>query len=258
MTNSSPNHGRRAKFDLAKSIKEEEVKPEEVSLRPRRKKKKKWMTFVLAIVMFAAGAGMAYAAWTLTKADSAADSIAVVNEDIKNKLENVVPFDDPNAEAADQSAGEITVGIDALVAPSIGLAAPVVHWGASADGNIEVPDSPTVSAFNNSAPLGSVEGSTMITGHVNLPDGTGYSPMSTIVDLKAGDLVVTAGADGVREDWKVTGSKIVDRNGLTPDMWDKSGDRKLVLVTCAGELNSSGTGIVFNENLIVTAVPVAS
>lgn len=225
----------------------------ELSKKARTTGTRRTVQAMIVVLLIAAGVAMVLTALSLVKTEPAP------SEDIKGLLENAVPFDNPTVvpePKAQQALQTLALGPDTLSAPSIGLQAPVVHWGASSEGKLEIPDSPTVSAFTRSAALGASEGSTLIAGHVNLPDGSGYSPMSSIVKLKAGDLVATTGPTGSREEWKVTGSRIVSRDGLTPDMWQTTGPRQLVLVTCAGELNSNGTRIIFNENLIVTAVPI--
>ncbi|MBL3685662.1 class F sortase [Leucobacter zeae] len=150
------------------------------------------------------------------------------------------------------------LGPDMLAAPEVDLSIPLTRLGLDAAGDFQVPDSAEASIYSDGAQLGPDQrkGSVFALGHVNFPDGS-FAPMASIAKLTPGSRITTTDSDGDREEWMATSMKVVPRDGLTPDMWSLGGDRRLVLVTCAGEINAS-VGVVteFTENLVVIAEPV--
>jgi len=178
------------------------------------------------------------------------------NDSIRAALEHAQPFNDPNAAPAvvpTSSIGELSPML--LVAPAAQLRVPLVSLGLNGDGDIAIPPAEQASVYTGSVPLDSSTGSTLISGHVSAPDTGEFAPMSHIVALRPGDLVVTVDDAGTRQDWRVVSSEVVDRDGLRPSMWAADGDRQLVLITCAGETGAVAEGVEFTDNLIVTAVP---
>jgi hypothetical protein len=47
----------------------------------------------------------------------------------------------------------------------------------------------------------------------------------------------------------------VDRNRLTPRVFEQDVVRRLVLVTCTGRVTTAGGGFHYRRNLVVEAVP---
>ncbi|UGS28377.1 class F sortase [Microbacterium resistens] len=121
-------------------------------------------------------------------------------------------------------------------------------------GDFEIPAPERAGVFTGSAPLNADRGSTLIAGHVVDRAGA-LAPMAQLALLGAGDVVSTADETGQRRDWVVVASEVVPRDGLRPEMWQQDGDRRLVLITCAGRLDDSTGAVEFVDNLVVTAVP---
>lgn len=209
--------------------------------------------FVVIVALLAGSLGLASFGVTELLLGSESTSI-------RHELENVQAFNDPNPVPVAVSESEIpTLAPNLVVAPSVGLHAPLVSMGLDDRGDIAISsDAGEATLFTESVPLGSLEGSTLIAGHVTYPDSGAYAPMSQIVALRPGDLVITLDAAGHRTDWRVTRAEVVARDGLRAEMWAPTGPRQLVLITCAGETGQVDEGTVFTDNLVVTAVPDTS
>ncbi|WP_424936522.1 MULTISPECIES: class F sortase [Bacteria] len=149
------------------------------------------------------------------------------------------------------------LGPHMLSAPAAGLRVPLVPLGLDDKGDFAVPSPEKAAVFTDGAPLEAETGSTFIAGHV--VDRTGrFAPMARLSALRPGDRIVTADGAGARRHWYVTAATVVARDGLDPSMWATAGPRQLVLVTCAGRIDTSvGAAAQFADNLVVTAVPVS-
>lgn len=175
---------------------------------------------------------------------------------LKAALESPTPFQVDPATVTPAPAPQVSeLGPDTLASPAVDLRIPLVHLGLGDDGNFAIPTSDKASVFTDGAALDASEGSTFIAGHVVNKVGH-FAPMAQLASLNAGDRVITTDDAGTRHDWIVTGSRVVTRAGLTASMWDRTGPRQLVLVTCAGEIDPTvGAVTQFTENLVVTAMP---
>lgn len=182
-------------------------------------------------------------------------SEATATDDLRHALAEPVLFDAKDAiEPAAPPKKDYPAAT--LAAPEASLEVPLVDTGRNADGDLAIPSAELAGVFTESAALSADAGSTLVAGHV--ADGLGvFAPMAQLALLNAGDAVVTVDAEGLRTDWVVVSSTMIPRVGLPEEMWQKSGERKLVLVTCAGPTRESNGGIHFTENLVVTAVPRA-
>lgn len=171
-------------------------------------------------------------------------------------LESPTTFD-AGATVAHAAPAAITTAYapGTLAAPEVSLSVPLETTGRDDAGDLVIPKADKAGVFSESAPLSATTGSTFVAGHVVDRAGT-FAPMAQLALLKAGDPVVTVDENGARHDWTVVSSAVVPRDGLTADMWRTDGDRRLVLVTCAGRIDEATGGMVsFEDNLVVTAVP---
>jgi hypothetical protein len=105
--------------------------------------------------------------------------------------------------------------------------------------------------------FGGDRGTTLLVGHVT-NDGPGV--FVDLARLRARDLVYVTSADGRRTSWRVVSRRTVPKDALPDSLWSHEGPRRLVLVTCGGEvveaLNHDGTlSREYLDNLLVTAVP---
>lgn len=180
---------------------------------------------------------------------------ATTQDELRSALEAPAPFDVPGAAAvADATLPAQDYPPNTLAAPGVSLTVPLEYTGLTELGDLAIPIPEHAGIFTGSAPLAADAGSTLIAGHVTDPQGA-FAPMAQLALLKAGDLVVTVDADGTRRDWTVIASTVIPRIGLPQDLWQSTGERKLILVTCASPAQAN-TGVVnFTDNLVVTAVP---
>lgn len=111
-----------------------------------------------------------------------------------------------------------------------------------------------VGVATEAAGLGDGEGTTLLSGHVSVGmiPGAMY-PLSTV---HAGDIVTITLADGKVQRWQVVSMAMYTRPGLPANLFSKTGERRLALVTCAGELiRGPHGGLEYEKNLVVTAIP---
>jgi RNA polymerase sigma factor (sigma-70 family) len=139
--------------------------------------------------------------------------------------------------------------------PRLGASA-VIGSAAVTDGVLSAPRDPgVVGLWAGSAPLSSDSGEVTITGHVAW-DGMGPFAFARLTFLRDGDLVHTSDRQGRQTVWRVTSvvarPKIagIDRNAFA----GKTGERKLVLITCGGTYDSATRS--YADDVYVTAVPV--
>lgn len=111
--------------------------------------------------------------------------------------------------------------------------------------------------LNTTAELRSDEGSTLVAGHVT--QNRVHGALYFLGKLTAGSQVRTWDADGNRVDWVVTSVRMYNKQALPADIYDPSGKRQLVLVTCGGNIFQLPSGRWTHEsNIVVTAVPASS
>lgn len=156
-----------------------------------------------------------------------------------------------------------TITKNTLRAPAVQLNMPIVAKGKTLissrqengqtinDYAIDVPVSFQSGWLNTSAPLTGSTGTSVITGHVNYPNGN-FAPMSAIKLLGSGDIVLTTDDAGVLSRWSVSKTYNVNQSEFSTitNSKDKDGARRLLLVTC--QLDSNG---YYTKNYAVEAVP---
>lgn len=180
-----------------------------------------------------------------------------VNEDhaIRNALEHPKTFNNPAA-VPEPAAAIPPLGPSMVTAPSVGMRLGWVSLGRDNRGDLQIPKSSRAALFNESAPIDASTGTSLLAAHVNGEDGTSWAPFHLLSDLQAGSRIITSSASGVRADWVVTTAEVIKRADFTRAYWTPTGPRRLVLVTCAGTLSASTGAMEFQDNLVITAVPV--
>ena len=140
-----------------------------------------------------------------------------------------------------------------LVIGSAGVDAPVVTVGATG-GAMDVPDDiGTVGYYSGSVPLGSPVGVTVLAGHVN-DAAVGPGALARLSEVRVGDVVSVAGAAGGRVSrWVVDGVTVSGKDELPA--FPVVGPRRLVVVTCGGELVRVDGGGSYADNVVVWASP---
>jgi LPXTG-site transpeptidase (sortase) family protein len=132
--------------------------------------------------------------------------------------------------------------------------APVGLVDVAADGALDIPkDIDTLGWWVGSKPMGATRGTTLIAGHVDsAAAGLGY--FSKLTDLKVGDPVTVVDGLGVEWKFQVSDTSQQVKSALPDDVFDTTGERKLVLITCGGDFDEVKRSYV--DNYIVYATPV--
>lgn len=132
--------------------------------------------------------------------------------------------------------------------------APVGLVDTAEDGALNIPkDIDTLGWWVGSKPMGADQGTTLIAGHVDsAAAGLGY--FSKLTELEAGDPISVV--DGLGVEWKFEVSETSQqvKSALPEDVFDTTGERRLVLITCGGEFDEVKRSYV--DNYIVYATPV--
>jgi hypothetical protein len=145
---------------------------------------------------------------------------------------------------------------DRLQVPSLYIDAPLEDHGVTAQGAMSLPQHLSrVGRLATTQPLGTTHGATLLAGHVTWNGDA--AALYYLGEARPGAAVRTWDGDGRREDWVVTAVEVLDKQALPPHLFTKDGPRRLVLVTCGGELAQLPDGSwTYESNIVVTAVPV--
>ncbi|WP_278234556.1 class F sortase [Isoptericola sp. AK164] len=132
------------------------------------------------------------------------------------------------------------------------LETPVRPVGVDPDGTMELPESGDVAGWYRFGPApGDPEGATVLASHVDTQDGVGQ--FARLTEASAGDDITVTDADGTRHRYTVTDITRYSKEAVPLDQFfDRSGERRLVLVTCGGRWDAEAGH--YEDNLVVTAV----
>lgn len=143
---------------------------------------------------------------------------------------------------------------DWLQIPGIHLDAPVDAQGISGNAMTLPGDLSRIGHLDTTAALDAEEGSTLLAGHVTY---NGYHGAMYYLGLTAPGQEVVTWSGGEPTRWVITSVKMYSKQALPEDIYQPSGERQLVLVTCGGELLQLGGGYYTHaQNIVVKAVPV--
>lgn len=163
------------------------------------------------------------------------------------------PPESPTAGGA-SAAGPLDVAPPVAVeAPSVGLAAPLVPVGKTADGALAVPEFGTAGWYRHSVRPGAV-GAAVLAGHVD--STTGPDVFFPLRQLEVGDAVLVRLADGTTSTFVVKGVEVTDKEALPVGrIFDQPQTAELRLITCGGAFDrASGS---YESNVIVYATLAA-
>lgn len=159
--------------------------------------------------------------------------------------------DGPATNTADSVAAATSGGTDALIVPTIGLAAPIVDIALDPDGVLTPPaDYTVVGHWDGSAQPGASRGQTVVTGHTV---HTGGGVMNRLADVADGDPLQIR-SDGAVVDYRVrkvvtlSKEQVAERSEALFGQDRRRG--RLVLVTC-----TDWDGADYASNIIVFADP---
>jgi hypothetical protein len=151
-----------------------------------------------------------------------------------------------------------------LIIPSVCVDGTVVGTTRTATGVLLIPgDVHDVGLWDDGEPLlspaGSVytSGTTLVAGHVNYV-GQGDGALFNLYRVQPGALVYATDVSGRATLWRVVSAVSVLKADLPASVFaGTQGARRLVIVTCGGTLDYiPGTGYTYDDNVVVTAVPL--
>ncbi|WP_166844517.1 class F sortase [Isoptericola sp. BMS4] len=137
--------------------------------------------------------------------------------------------------------------------PALRIDVPVLAAGVDDQGRMALPESADEAAWYRFGPApGSPGGATVIAAHVDDEDSVG--PFARLSGAEPGIPVHVRTEDGTTHHYTVTSV----RSTLKPDvswsgLFGRTGDARLVLVTCGGEWDPVARS--YSDNIVVTAAP---
>jgi hypothetical protein len=161
--------------------------------------------------------------------------------------------------AADLPPRESAIPVDtAPVVPAelwigdLSLWAPIVPVGFEPDGQLEIPDETEVGWYRfGSSPTR--PGSTVFAAHVSWNDTVG--PFFRLAELEPGARIKVELSDGTARHYQVVERAQYGKSELPAErIWTRSGDEKLVLITCGGEFNRQVRR--YSDNIVIYASPI--
>ncbi|HET7172821.1 MAG TPA: class F sortase [Nocardioidaceae bacterium] len=159
-------------------------------------------------------------------------------------------------EVAATSAVRLRGIADQIAIPAIGARAPLVPETVAA-GQMVIPSDPKIVGWlDTTAGVDAALGTTVVAGHINMNGVEGA--LSQLSDVAPGDVIVTTGPNGRPRLWAVYRVAVNLKANLPQEIFDQSGPRRLVVVTCAGAVVFEGGEYTYLDNVRVYAAPVTS
>ncbi|WP_100351215.1 class F sortase [Luteimicrobium subarcticum] len=127
--------------------------------------------------------------------------------------------------------------------------------GVAADGTLQIPASGQVAGWYRYGPApASRAGSAVLASHVDTLQGIGQ--FARLQDVRRGARVDVRDASGATAHYAVRSVLLVAKSRLPLDqIFDETGPRRLVLMTCGGTWDAS-TGH-YRDNVVLVATPVS-
>jgi LPXTG-site transpeptidase (sortase) family protein len=146
------------------------------------------------------------------------------------------------------------LGAERLLIPAIDVDAPIVDSTID-NGLLTIPEHSEVGRYVGGGSVRSENGTVLLAGHVSSYGHPGA--LRLLSRLRAGDWVYLSDEDGNLLGAVVTGVEVRLKADLPDGLFTSSGERRVVLVTCGGEVVTRSDGTRhYASNVIVTAVPV--
>jgi hypothetical protein len=143
-----------------------------------------------------------------------------------------------------------------LTLPTLRVDLPVDPVGVQEDGQMEIPPHAERAGWYRFGPVpGDAVGTAVIAAHVDSIASAGLGPFARLRDLAPGDPVDVALADGSVVHFAVADVSQVPKTDVTwPDVFDREGAPRLVLVTCGGKWQPKVRH--YSDNVIVSLTQV--
>ncbi|WP_168217039.1 class F sortase [Cellulomonas sp. Y8] len=145
-----------------------------------------------------------------------------------------------------------------VVIPGRDVDVPVDPVGVAADGQMEIPPLAERGGwYRFGADPGDPAGTTVVAAHVDSIASGGTGPFVHLVDVRPGDAVEVALADGSTRTYAVDAvTRFPKDEARWPDVFTRDGPPRLALVTCGGAFDRDTRHYV--DNVLVTATPVGA
>lgn len=145
-----------------------------------------------------------------------------------------------------------------VVIPGRDVDVPVDPVGVASDGQMEIPPLAERGGwYRFGADPGDPAGTTVVAAHVDSVASGGTGPFVHLVDVRPGDAVEVALADGSARTYVVAEvTRFPKDEARWPDVFTRDGPPRLALVTCGGEFDRDTRHYV--DNVLVTATPVGA
>ena len=138
---------------------------------------------------------------------------------------------------------------------ALGIDAPVSAMGIDMKaGALGAPENiDRVGWWRDGAAPGAKRGTILLAGHVDSAK-RGAGAFYGLKRAHRGDRIQLRSDDGRTKTWRVTSTKLMRKESLPPEIYTRSGPRRLVLVTCGGPFDARRGH--YRDNIVVTAVPL--
>lgn len=146
------------------------------------------------------------------------------------------------------AAGSVSQGPQVVV-PAVGLSSPLMATGGR-DGWLVLPEPPHSTWYERSAPIEATSGSTVIASHVDHGHGES-APFGQLWRVQKGTPVLVRDFAGRTWAFEVDEVTVHERTGLPESIFDPTGERRLYLVTCSGDVISGADQPYYENNLVV-------
>lgn len=142
-----------------------------------------------------------------------------------------------------------------LVVEGLGIDMPVTDVGLEEDGAMEIPESAATAGWYRFGPApGGDRGSAVLAAHVDDAQ-IGLGPFSRLEGISEGERIVVTSADGTELQYEVSEVERTSKREVDMDLvFDRSGDPRLVLVTCGGRFDWDAGH--YEDNVVVYATPI--
>lgn len=143
-----------------------------------------------------------------------------------------------------------------LMIPDLGVESPVVTTAMDANRSIVVPEDVMETGwYDGSRRLGASYGSTVIVGHRDSAS-QGSGALFGIEEIPLGSTITVTAQDGTPHEFIVDSVELIDKSLLpaeAPRIFTRTGDYRLVLITCGGAFDESLRS--YESNVVITALP---
>ena len=220
---------------------------------PRRRRPRsggRWSAAAAVLVAAGAGAGLLWWMWP-NAGNVTLPSPAEAYPLSARAIQALGPATLPHPGRAGSTA--LRLAANEVVIPSLGVTAPLLAEPL-VRGFLTIPsDVHQVGWYSGGGKIGAETGTLLLAGHVNYI-GQGWGAFGHLADLQRGATVFTTDGAGAVQAWRVTAVTAMLQADLPQGIFDASGPRRLVLVTCGGTLEPDH---LYNDNIVVYATPVA-